>query len=335
MTVSESSRLDSFDSDTQVAVNIVREAMHVARSLECRTQASTKSDTSPVTVADFAIQGIVAHRLRNAYPHDLVIGEEDVGLLQADPDLPMQVVAVVRQIVPDVAFEELTASIGDARARPGPRFWALDPIDGTKGFIHGRQYVIALALVIDGRVEMSVIGCPRLCVVHRDDAAMVAEPSPNGGLAVAVRGHGAWWSPAGEDTCHRLTVSTCSDMSIARVVQSFEGQHGDPERCVRVLRSIGNVRPPLLMDSQAKHVTVAAGISDLLMRFPPNAQFHDAVWDQAAGSLLIEEAGGRVTDLAGQPLDFTSGRRLLRNTGMLASNGLLHSAALEAVQRVA
>jgi 3'(2'), 5'-bisphosphate nucleotidase len=87
------------------------------------------------------------------------------------------------------------------------------------------------------------------------------------------------------------------------------------------------------MDSQAKHVTVAAGINDLLMRLPPHAEFRDAVWDQAAGSLLIEEAGGRVTDLAGQPLDFTCGRRLLRNMGMLASNGLLHRAALEAIQR--
>jgi fructose-1,6-bisphosphatase/inositol monophosphatase family enzyme len=62
---------------------------------------------------------------------------------------------------------------------------------------------------------------------------------------------------------------------------------------------------------------------------------HGAWWsevDQAAGSLLIEEAGGRITDLAGQPLDFTSGRRLLRNMGVLASNGLIHRMVLEAVQ---
>jgi 3'(2'), 5'-bisphosphate nucleotidase len=87
------------------------------------------------------------------------------------------------------------------------------------------------------------------------------------------------------------------------------------------------------MDRQAKHVTVAAGATDLLIRLPPHSEFHDAVWDQAAGSLLIEEAGGRVSDLAGQPLDFIGGRRSLRNTGMLASNGRLHRAALEAVQR--
>ena len=87
------------------------------------------------------------------------------------------------------------------------------------------------------------------------------------------------------------------------------------------------------MDSQAKHVTVAAGVNDLLMRFPPDASFHDAIWDQAAGALLVEEAGGRVTDLSGRPLDFTAGPRLLRNDGVLVSNGRLHRAALDAIQR--
>jgi 3'(2'), 5'-bisphosphate nucleotidase len=118
------------------------------------------------------------------------------------------------------------------------------------------------------------------------------------------------------------------------VVHSFEARHGDPERLAQLLRSLGLVAPPLLMDSQAKHVTVAAGSSDLLIRFPPSPDFHDAVWDQAAGSLLIEEAGGRVTDLTGRPLDFASGRRLSRNAGLLASNGVLHPATLEVLRRV-
>jgi 3'(2'), 5'-bisphosphate nucleotidase len=150
---------------------------------------------------------------------------------------------------------------------------------------------------------------------------------------MAVRGHGTWWSAGGDEAFQQLAVSTCGDVSHARVVQSFEARHGDPERLADVLRALGTVAPPLLMDGQAKHVTVAAGSSDLLIRFPPDAQFHEAVWDQAAGSLLIEEAGGRVTDLRGEPLDFTNGRRLLRNMGMLASNGPIHRAVLEAVQR--
>jgi 3'(2'), 5'-bisphosphate nucleotidase len=333
MITAESIRIDNLDGDARVAVRAVNDAMRLARSLEGRTQASTKSDTSPITVADLAIQALVAERLANAFPKEPLIAEEDAALLRTEPDLSRQVVQVVRQIIRDATVERVVAWIGDGGSGPGSRFWTLDPIDGTKGFLHGRQYVIALALVVDGSIQTSVIGCPRLSLVHADGVAKIGGLSSQGGLAIAVRGHGAWWSAAGENTCRRLEVSTRRDVSIARVVQSYEGRHGNPERFARVVRALGNVQPPLLMDSQAKHVTVAAGATDLLMRLPPDAGFHDAVWDQAAGSLLIEEAGGCVTDLAGQPLDFTSGRRLLRNTGMLASNGLLHRAALEEVQR--
>jgi 3'(2'), 5'-bisphosphate nucleotidase len=333
MTVPEALQLDTFDRDVHRAVRMVRDAMRVARSLECRTSVSTKPDTSPVTVADFAIQAVVAEQLREAYPGEPLIGEEDAASLRASPHLSRRVVEVVRQIVPDATIEQVLAWIGDPGPGHSSRFWILDPIDGTKGFIHGRQYVIALALVVDGRVEMSAIGCPRLSLVFREEHPNVAGPSEHGGIAIAVRGHGAWWSAGGEDTFQRLAVSTCRDVSNARVVQSFEARHGDPERFVHALHALETIAPPLLMDSQAKHVTVAAGASDLLIRFPPHAEFHDAVWDQAAGTLLIEEAGGRVTDLAGQPLDFTSGRHLLRNTGMLASNGFLHAATLEAIGR--
>jgi len=50
--------------------------------------------------------------------------------------------------------------------------------------------------------------------------------------------------------------------------------------------------------------------------------------------LVVEEAGGRVTDLRGQPLDFTRGRQLTANFGVLASNGQLHQAALDAIRAV-
>jgi 3'(2'), 5'-bisphosphate nucleotidase len=303
--------------------------MRLARALEGRAHASTKPDTSPITVADLAIQAVVAERLASAFPGVPLIGEEDAASFDTDPELARQVVQVVGQVIPDATSERVVGWIGDS-STVGSRFWALDPIDGTKGFIHGRQYVIALAWIVDGRVEMGVIGCPRLSLV---EAGTFAQRSAHGGLAIAVRGEGAWWSASGEDTCHRLTVSACADVSVARLVQSFEGRHGDPERCARALRSLGNERSPFLMDSQAKQVTIAAGSSDLLMRFPPHPGFHDAVWDQAAGSLLIEEAGGRVTDLTGRSLDFASGRRLLRNTGVIASNGLLHLAVLEALQQ--
>ena len=87
------------------------------------------------------------------------------------------------------------------------------------------------------------------------------------------------------------------------------------------------------MDGQTKQVLLAAGAAELVMRIPTDPDYREAIWDQAAGSLLVEEAGGRVTDLEGLPLDFTTGRRLLRNRGLVASNGLLHDAVLGVLPR--
>jgi 3'(2'), 5'-bisphosphate nucleotidase len=87
------------------------------------------------------------------------------------------------------------------------------------------------------------------------------------------------------------------------------------------------------MDSQAKHALIAAGAADLLIRVPASKTYRDKIWDQAAGSLLIEEAGGRVTDLNGVPLEFGVGRLLSGNEGVIASNGHLHDAVIEAIQR--
>jgi hypothetical protein len=87
------------------------------------------------------------------------------------------------------------------------------------------------------------------------------------------------------------------------------------------------------MDGQTKQVLLAAGAAELLMRIPIDREYREAIWDQAAGSLLVEEAGGRVTDLDGMPLDFTTGRHLLRNTGRVVSNALLYDAVLDVLRQ--
>jgi 3'(2'), 5'-bisphosphate nucleotidase len=62
--------------------------------------------------------------------------------------------------------------------------------------------------------------------------------------------------------------------------------------------------------------------------------YKEKIWDQAAGSLIVEEAGGRVSDLNGKRLDFTAGRMLLNNRGILASNSILHDEALTALREI-
>ena len=90
------------------------------------------------------------------------------------------------------------------------------------------------------------------------------------------------------------------------------------------------------MDSQAKYMLLAAGEGELYLRFLSSRQpdYREKIWDQAAGSLIVEEAGGQVCDLHGRPLDFSAGRTLLHNRGVLASNGYLHQQALQALRAI-
>jgi len=90
------------------------------------------------------------------------------------------------------------------------------------------------------------------------------------------------------------------------------------------------------MDSQAKYAVLAAGQGDLYFRLLSSGKsdYREKIWDQAAGSLIVEEAGGRVTDLDGKPLDFSKGRTLAANRGLVASNGHLHNAALAAIKKI-
>ena len=322
--------------DALAALWIVREAIELLRDVQAQVRgaAFVKSDASPVTIADLAIQAIVTARLVRAVPGDSLVSEEDASWLRGDGQRSQsEVVDLVRRVIPHARTEAVLEWIDSGKGEPRRRFWTLDPIDGTKGFLHDRQYVIALALIVDGAVAVGAIGCPRLSLFAASGSLVVNGRPAHGGVALAVRDEGAWWIPATTDRPLRLAVSSRADGGEARVLRSYEEEHGDVARFDRALRALGCQTPPLLMDSQAKHVVLAAGEAELLMRFPGRRDFHDAIWDYAAGSLLIDEAGGRVSDLAGRPLDFTAGRRLLRNQGILASNGRLHEAALLAIQQ--
>jgi 3'(2'), 5'-bisphosphate nucleotidase len=77
-------------------------------------------------------------------------------------------------------------------------------------------------------------------------------------------------------------------------------------------------------------------VFELLFRLisPKSPDYEEKIWDQAAGALIVEEAGGKISDLDGKALDFTQGRTLNNNRGVLASNEILHEDALEAIRSV-
>ena len=339
--------VDSLGPVVEVASEVVRDAVRFMRSADPSAIAYTftKANGSPVTVADFVVQAFVASRLARHFSGDPLVAEEDASVLRGDAvsQVRDQVLRLVDQMVPrtDAEREQVLAWIDRGRGACARRFWTLDPIDGTKGLLRGGQYVIALALIADGTVEIGIVGCPRLSITRAPasqadvsaQAVLVAvEEGADGGIAIAVRNRGAWWMPLDSGQLTRLSVSSESNAAKTRALHSRESRHSDVDELHRVLRGLRSSAPPILMDGQTKQVLLAAGAAELVMRIPVDPGYREAIWDQAAGALLVEEAGGRVTDLSGLPLDFTTGRQLLRNTGLIASNGLLHDAVLGVVR---
>jgi 3'(2'), 5'-bisphosphate nucleotidase len=285
-----------------------------------------------VTVADFAVQAVLARRLAQAVPDSVLVAEEDSRSLQGEAGRPMmtEVVRHVRSVFPGATAQDVQGWIDLGRGEPGTDFWTLDPVDGTKGFRRGGQYVVALARILQGRVTLAGLACPALSLTV---PGLGGEP---GVLAVAAHGEGTWACGLSGGSWVRLRASAVDDPKEARCLRSVEGAHTDEDWLHRILSDLGIIRSPARMDSQAKYLVVAAGDADLIFRLVPPADrgHREWIWDQAAAALLVEEAGGRVTDLEGRPLDFGAGRRLDRNFGVLATNGRLHDAALATLRRV-
>jgi 3'(2'), 5'-bisphosphate nucleotidase len=332
---------EAYSKEADFALSAVRTAARLCRRIqgEMVTEALEKKDRSPVTIADFASQAVVARLLMDAFPEDALVAEEDSAALKtADHAETLDRVAgYVSSLFSSDRSSTGSDSVCDWIDRgngvPEGRFWVLDPIDGTKGFLRGDQYVVALSLVEKGRVVLGALGCPNL------DRRLSPDKGGQGTAVLAVRGQGAWvFGPeeVGQVEPTRLNVSGEKDPARARVLRSFESGHTDGAKIEQVAAGLGTDQPPVRMDSQAKFAILAAGGAELLFRLlsPSRPDYMEKIWDQAAGSVIVEEAGGRVSDLAGRPLNFNRGRTLADNVGILVSNGPLHDAALEALRRV-
>ncbi len=315
--------------EIKFALDSVREAAQLVQTVqkESTKNALTKGDKSPVTVADFASQALVSYHLLQAFPDAVLVGEEASDVLKAEgaENLLAQVTGYVARFVPETEPATVCEWIDRGAADPAKRFWTLDPIDGTKGFIRGDQYAVALALIDDGQVQIGVLGCPNL--------------GASGTLTVAVRGEGTWLTSIADfekNDWKRIQVSPRAKPNEARLMRSFESGHTDVSKIDEFASALGSTAEPIRMDSQAKYAVLAAGEGEIILRLlsPKMPNYQEKIWDQAAGSLVLEEAGGKISDLYGKALDFSVGRKLINNRGVLATNGLLHDAALKALEKI-
>ena len=120
------------------------------------------------------------------------------------------------------------------------------------------------------------------------------------------------------------------------MLRSYEAGHTNTGQAGELAERLGTAAEPVGLDSQAKYGVLATGGGELMLRLISSKQpdYKECIWDQAAGSIIVEEAGGRVTDLDGNALDFARGIRLTANRGVCASNGHVHDRVLEAIARI-
>ncbi|KAK6525274.1 hypothetical protein TWF694_005420 [Orbilia ellipsospora] len=304
-------------------------------------QTLTKDDKSPVTLADFGAQALVLAALATAFPDDKYIGEEDSAGLRTNPELSALVFDAVartlksnKQGASNINLGTMGSEqemwdfidLGNHDATAAGRVWTLDPIDGTKGFLRGGQYAIALALLVDGVVQVGVLGCPHL-----------SSEGEEGIILSAVRGQGVVVKQMSADLNSILHPSEISMSRVPTAEASFcegvEAGHSAHELQAKIANDLGISKATVRMDSQAKYASIAMGQGEIYLRLPTKMTYEEKIWDHAAGVVIIEEAGGIVVDMYCEPLDFTQGRTLKRNKGVVALPRGIFGDVMEVVTR--
>ncbi len=213
-----------------------------------------KIDGSPVTEADLAA--------------DRIIGE---GLARLVPGVP---------------------ALSEERVHPAKppyrgSFFLIDPLDGTKEFVAGRdEFTVNVALVTDGTPLLGIIGAPALGLIWRGLVGQGAErlPARDGAVGPAVPIHTRSFPRGG-----------------ARWIAAVSRSHGDPRTEAFIDARPGATRQAL--GSAVKFGRVAEGAADIYPRLAPTSE-----WDVAAGHALVTAAGGKITDTNGADLKFGDGR---------------------------
>ena len=229
---------------------------------------------------------------------------------EADRAAHRLIVNEIHEAFPDDVILSEEGDEDDGRRLKGDRTWVIDPLDGTADFIAGNgEFSILIGLVIGGKPVVGVVYQP------------VGE-----NLFYAVQGQGAFVE-AGEKPPTRLRVS--DEKHIDRMTATVSRNHRS-RNLDRMLEAIQPLNEVTCGSVGLKITRLILGQADIY--FHPSNRVK--LWDTAAPQVLLEEAGGVLTDFAGEPLHYDRAE-LAHAGGIAASNGLAHAALLERVRAIA
>lgn len=314
-----------------------------------------KSDFSPVTIGDFAAQALLTSAVHGVFPDDKFLAEESADDLRQNAALLEQVWQLIEghresfhasspplktPASKDEVLRLLDAGGKNQVSNTG-RLWVFDPIDGTATFIRGQQYALNCAFLVDGQEQIGLIACPNLALDSTTASEDVVDRDGLGLQIFAVRGHGAFVRPmrvlAGplaeatplgrhgdKATLNNLTWSDCS--TYTSTILTLHQQ---------VAAKLGTSWPGVdLHSSLMKYAALGLGRCHITLRVFKYTSWRSNMWDHAGGVLIFEEAGGRVTDLDGKSIDFTTGRKMSANYGLVCAPSSVHAEILATVREV-
>ncbi|RDW80281.1 3',5'-bisphosphate nucleotidase-1 [Coleophoma cylindrospora] len=314
--------------------------------------AISKSDDSPVTVADFAAQALLISAIHNVFPDDTFVGEESSTALRENQSLLERVWALVHSIrLEDAESETILGHIkspaemldvidlgGNGLGGGTGRVWMLDPVDGTATFMRGEQYAVCLGLVEDGDQKVGVLGLPNLKPGSEAISENVVDSQGHGIMLSAVRGQGAYsrvMSSGGLADAQAIQIRTNVTNPDKIHAINQRGDTMDVSRHRLVAEKLGADWPGTeLWAAQVRYSALAIGGGDFLVRIPLKPGKRVNTWDHIGGILIVEESGGKVTDLNGKAIDFGTGRKLSANFGIVAARADIHAMVLKVVGEV-
>ncbi|KAK5793254.1 hypothetical protein PVK06_034394 [Gossypium arboreum] len=338
----------AYDKELAAAIKAASLATRLCRKVQkALLQSDVRSkhgrNKSPVTVADYGSQALVSFVLQQEFPGEFsLVAEEDSNDLRKDGggEIVERITKLVNESLTSdgsygvsLSSEDILKAIDCGKSEGGSqgRHWVLDPIDGTKGFVRGDQYAVALALLDRGNVVLGVLACPNLPLTSISFAHPHSPNNEVGCLFFAEVGRGTYMQPLDGSSTVKVQVSAVENPEEASFFESYEAAHSMHDLSSLIAQKLGVKAAPIRMDSQVKYGALSRGDGAIYLRFPRNG-YREKIWDHAAGSIVVTEAGGVVTDAAGKQLDFSKGKYLDLDTGIIVSNQKLMPLLFDAVR---
>lgn len=287
----------TWSNEVNAAIEILKPAIDVSlvgQEKLKKSEVELKGDGTVVSIVDFACQSLIMSGIKQHFPSDSVLGEEEIGKL--DDDFLKHVKSLLpNDFDPVAACAPAVTTISDK----DERCWVIDPIDGTYGFVNGGNYAIAMALLVNRHVVCSAVAWPRheanaTGLTQLEGPAIFVSSEGFGAYALDLKGH---WVKLSKPV-NPINRMIYTKQKVGNIIQMTE-----------YIKSQLEIKDDITMVSMTKGFVIASGGATVYIRVPwGNSEEH--IWDIAPFELLIREAGGFATTGDGKPLAYRSNARV-------------------------